>query len=121
MRVSDKEWQVLEALWPHPAGLPLGDVVEALKAETGWSRNTVLTYLTRMEAKGLVSIAKTDSPHRYLAAISREQWAAQERKGLLERVYRGSAGKLVAAFLREGQLTDQEREELRRLLDDMEV
>ena len=121
MKLSEKEWQVLEVLWQHPQGLTLGAAAEALRPDTGWSRNTVLTYLTRMEAKGLVSIAKTDSPHRYLAAISREQWAAQERKGLLERVYRGSAGKLVAAFLREGQLTDQEREELRRLLDDMEV
>ena len=92
MRVSDKEWQVLEALWPHPAGLPLGDVVEALRTETGWSRNTVLTYLTRMEAKGLVAICKEGTPHRYAAAVSREDCAAQERQSLLSRVYRGLPG-----------------------------
>ena len=38
-----------------------------------------------------------------------------------DRVYQGSAGKLVAAFLKEEKLTAQEREELRKLLDDMEV
>ncbi len=121
MKVSDKEWQVLEVLWPCPEGLPLGDVVDALKAETGWSRNTVLTYLTRMESKGLVTIAKDGSPHRYAAAVSRDTCAAQERQSLLNRVYRGSAGMLVAAFLREEKLTAKEREELRKLLDDMEV
>ena len=121
MRVSDKEWQVLEALWPHPAGLPLGDVVEALRAETGWSRNTVLTYLTRMEAKGLVAICKEGTPHRYAAAVSREDCAAQERQSLLSRVYRGSAASLVTAFLKEDRLTAEEREALRKLLDDMEV
>ena len=47
--------------------------------------------------------------------------AAAERRGLLHRAYQGSAGKLVAAFLKEEKLTAQEREELRKLLDDMEV
>lgn len=121
MRLSDKEWQVLEVLWRAPEGLTLGQVVEALRPATGWSRNTVLTYLTRMEAKALVVIHKEDAPHRYWAGVDREACAAQERRGLLERVYQGSAGRLVAAFLKEEKLTPQEREELRRLLDDMEV
>lgn len=121
MKLSDKEWKVLEALWDTPEGLPLGAVVEALRPATGWSRNTVLTYLTRMEAKNLVIIDKGDTPHRYRAAVDREDCAAEERRGLLNRVYQGSAGKLVAAFLKEEKLTAQEREELRQLLDDMEV
>ena len=56
MKLSDRERQVLEALWAAPEGLALGQTAEALKSATGWSRNTVLTYLTRMEAKGLVTI-----------------------------------------------------------------
>ena len=97
MKLSDKEWRVLEVLWTSPDGLALGEAVEALRPATGWSRNTVLTYLTRMEAKGLVTIDKTQAPHRYQAAVDRE------------------------AFWKEEKLTAQEREELRKLLDDMEV
>ena len=122
MRLSDKEWRVLDALWAAgDDGLSLGAAVDALRPSTGWSRSTVLTYLTRMEAKGLVTIDKAASPHRYRPAVRREDWAAAERQGLLDRVYQGSAGKLVAAFVRDGALTAQEREELRRLLDEMEV
>ena len=55
MKLSDKEWRVLNALWVAPEGLALGAVVDALRPDTGWSRSTVLTYLTRMEAKGLVT------------------------------------------------------------------
>ena len=84
MKLSDKERQVLEALWAAPEGLTLGQAVEALRAATGWSRNTVLTYLTRMEAKGLVAIVKDAAPHRYRAAVAREDWAAEARRGLLE-------------------------------------
>ena len=115
MSLSDREWKVLGTLWEAEDGLTLGQAADALRPCTGWSRNTVHTYLTRMAAKGEAP------PHRYRAAVTREDCAAAERRGLLERAYQGSAGKLVAAFVRENGLTPQEREELRALLDEMEV
>lgn len=120
-QLSEREWTVLSALWESAAGVSLGELTEALRPETGWSRNTVLTYLTRMEAKGLVVIDKTASPHRYRAALDRDDCRARECRSFLQRVYRGSAGDLVAAFLKEEPLSAREREELRRLLDEMEV
>ena len=80
----------------------------------------LLLYLTRMAAKGLVSMDQS-SPRRYAAIPSRETCAARERRDLVNRVYDGSAGQLVAAFVKDGSLSPQEREELRRLLDEMEV
>ena len=46
---------------------------------------------------------------------------AQERRSFLQRVYQGSAGDLVAAFLKEEPLPPEERARLRKLLDEMEV
>ena len=119
-RLSDKEWAVMEVLW-ETGGAELGILVDKLYDETGWNRNTVLTYLTRMEGKGLVSIDKTLMPHLYRAALEREVCRAQERKSFLQRVYQGSAGELVTAFLKEEPLSAPERDKLRRLLDEMEV
>lgn len=78
-RLTDSEWKVMEALW-QGGPQTLGEVLARLAEDTGWSRTTVHTYLTRMMAKGL-----------------------------------------VAAFVRSGQLGREERAELRRLLDEMEV
>ena len=119
-KLSEREWTVLSALWDS-GGATLGALTEALREETGWSRNTVLTYLTRMEAKGLVTIDKEGYPRKYRAALSREECQAQARDSFLRQVYQGAAGDLVAAFLREKPISSQEREELRRLLDEMEV
>ena len=118
-KLTDSEWKVLNALW---AGGPqtLGQVLERLEGDTGWSRTTVHTYLTRMMGKGLVS-ADEHSPRRYSAAVTLEECAAQEERSLMDRAYGGSAGKLAAAFLRSASLTREERDELRRLLDAMEV
>ena len=81
----------------------------------------MLTYLTRMEAKGLVTIDKERYPHIYRAAQDRAACQAQERHSFLQRVYQGSAGDLVAAFLKEEPISPEERDKLRRLLDEMEV
>ena len=119
-KLSDKEWLVLGVLWDS-GGAALGDLTHALYPETGWNRNTVLTYLTRMEAKGLVVIGKEGYPRLYRAALSREECQAQARDSFLEQVYRGSTGDLVTAFLKEKPISAEERRDLRRLLDDMEV
>lgn len=118
--LSDREWTVLGALW-DTGGATLGELTQALYEETGWSRNTVLTYLTRMEAKGLVTIDNSAYPRRYKAALERDACQAQARDSFLHRVYQGSTGDLVAAFLKEKSISAQERDELRRLLDEMEV
>ncbi len=120
MRLSDREWTVLNALW-ESGGAELGALVNLLHPHTAWSRNTVLTYLTRMEAKGLVRIDKDVNPHVYHAVLDRESCQQQERQSFLHRVYSGSAGDLIAAFLKEEPISQEERDKLRKLLDDMEV
>lgn len=119
MKITENEWSVLEALWAGKQ-LALGDVVERLVPVTGWSRNTVFTYLTRMEKKGLVSIDRSH-PKPYASAVRREDCAREERSELLNRVYGGAAGDLVAAFLKETVISQDERNRLRKMLDEMEV
>lgn len=120
MKLSEKEWTVLNALW-ETEGAELGVLVNKLYENTGWSRNTVLTYLTRMESKGLVRIDKEIYPHVYYATVDRESCQKQERQSFLHRVYKGSAGDLIAAFLKEERISQEEKERLRKMLDDMEV
>lgn len=118
--LSEREWLVLGALW-NSGGATLGELTQTLYEETKWSRNTVLTYLTRMEAKGLVRIDKGGYPSIYRAALDQDACRAQARDTFLKQVYQGAAGDLIAAFLREKPISAQEREELRQLLDEMEV
>ena len=120
MKLSEREWTVLQALW-QTDGAELGTLVNLLHPETNWSRNTVLTYLTRMETKGLIAIDKSSTPHIYRAVPDQESCRREERKSFVKRVYSGSTGDLITAFLKEEMITSEERERLRRLLDEMEV
>ena len=119
MRLTEAEWAVLEILWSGER-FALKDITNALKETKSWNKNTVYTYLTRMEAKGLVTIDRRQEKP-YGAAVSRESCAKEERRELLDKVYGGSAGDLIAAFLRESEISAKEAARLRKLLDDMEV
>jgi len=109
----------MEVLWRGEA-FALKSIYSALSEQNGWSKNTVFTYLNRMQAKGLVSIDRA-SRTPYSAAVSRESCAKNERDELLSKVYSGAASDLIAAFLKESPISKQEIERLRKLLDEMEV
>ena len=81
MKLTDSEWAVMEALWTAEEHA-LGEITDALKSVNGWNKNTVLTYLTRMEKKGIVSIDRgSDKP--YSAAVTKEECAREKRQELL--------------------------------------
>ena len=119
MKLTDAEWDVLNVLWSADA-FSLKEVTVALQTVNGWNKNTVYTYLTRMEQKGLVNIDRSQSKP-YAAAVSREFCAKKERTELLDKVYKGAAGDLIAAFLKESVISKNEKERLKKMLDDMEV
>lgn len=116
MRLTDAEWDVLEVLWSGER-FTLGEITAALQK---WSKNTVYTYLTRMEAKGLVAIDRT-LPKPYAAAILREDCARKERNDLLNKVYGGAAGDLIAAFIKDTAISQEEIERLKKMLEEMEI
>ena len=71
-------------------------------------------------ADGIQGIGENSSGDR-TPSVRREACAQQERKQLLDKVYNGAAGELIAAFLKESHMTQAERDRLRKLLDEMEV
>lgn len=119
MKLSEAEWSVLNILWSG-SHFSLKEITTALQSINGWNKNTVHTYLTRMEKKGLVSIERSlDKP--YSAAVTKEFCARKERTELLDKVYGGATGDLIAAFLKESTISSEERNRLKKMLDDMEV
>lgn len=115
-KISDSEWKIMEIIWEKGSVLQ-SDIMDALDGK--WNKNTVYTFLSRLEQKGLV--AAEGSPKQYRAAVSREECVAREEESFLNKIYHGSAGKMVTAFLQEGRLSADEVEELKKLLEGMDL
>ena len=54
INLSDSEWKLMNHLW---ASLPrtITELTAAVRGGDGWSKNTVITMLSRLEAKGAVA------------------------------------------------------------------
>jgi predicted transcriptional regulator len=95
-------------------------VWEKLSPEQGTGYTTVLKIMQIMFEKGLLARDESMRSHVYRAAHSEEQTQRDVVGQLLERVFAGSAPKLVMQALAAKKATRAELAEIRKLLDRME-
>ena len=111
--LSDTEWRIMQVLWRGERAMSVREILDALK--DAWSVHSVISFLKRMEAKGAVLIHNT-RPITYSAALDRESAVQQETGELLGRVYGGEKLLMIQCAVNASPLSDEEREELIRIL-----
>jgi len=113
---TDGELEILQILWVHgPASL--GEICAALRLKRQIATTTVATVLKVMREKGLASRRKTSRGFSWSAIVKREKTASGLIGKLIERVFEGSAQRLVAHLVEDGNLSPEDLEEIRMLLD----
>lgn len=48
--LSNSEWKLMNRLW-QTSPMTITELTAALREDTGWSKNTVITMLSRLEGK----------------------------------------------------------------------
>lgn len=115
-KIYDSELKVLEILWDG-GELTAKDIAVQAAELAGWSKTTTYTVLKKCVEKGLVE--RTEPGFRCRASVSREEVQKRETWGLIDRMYGGSADRLVASLLEGRALSSQEIERLRRLVEEL--
>jgi predicted transcriptional regulator len=116
---TEVELQILRILWDLGPS-PVREIHRRLEADKGTNYSTTVKMLAVMLQKGLVKRDEHAQPHVYRAALSREKAGKRMLSDLIDKVYEGSAMSLVLQALSSGRATQAERDEIRRLLDEME-
>lgn len=114
--LSDGEWKLMNRLWTH-APMTIMELTAALKEETGWSKNTVITMLSRLERKQAVRHEEGPRAKLYYPCLAREQASLEATEEFLDKVYGGRLGLLMSAMAGSRGLTEADVAELRAILD----
>ena len=119
--ISEAEAQVLQALVEMGEGTTR-EIYEVLAEATGWAQPTVITFLRRLETKGLVSHRKVKGQRAFLYHPNKRGHSAgrEQVKKLVDRVFGGNPIPLVSMFLEEQPLSTEQIAALRQLLDEQE-
>jgi BlaI family transcriptional regulator, penicillinase repressor len=114
-RISDAEQAVMEVLWAD-APLTAADVAARVDPARQWSERTVKTLLGRLLGKGVLAHEEDGRRYLYRPTVARADYVATESRKLVDRLFGGRAGPLVAHLAEQEAFTAQDISEIEALL-----
>jgi BlaI family penicillinase repressor len=115
-QISDAEWEIMKTLWDH-GPLTSGQVVEKLDASSSWRPRTIKTLLARLVRKGAVTSKQHEKRTLYAPKVARDTVIRRETRSFLARVFDGAVTPALVHFIKEADLSNDQIEELKRILD----
>ncbi len=116
---SKAELEIARIVWDL-RGATVRQVLEALPAERELDYKTVQTYLRRLEAKGYLQSRRDGKTSVFTARVRPAQVIRETLADLVDRLFGGEALPLVEHLIADRQLTGDDIEKLRTLIDESE-
>lgn len=113
-RLTNRERDAMEVLWRRGSGT-VSEVRERLAEDLAYT--TVLWVMQTLEGKGFARHEKEGRAYRYFPTVAREAADANALSHFVDRVFHGSASRMLAQLVSERELPAAELERMRDLLD----
>ena len=111
--INDSELPIMKVLW-RQNGMTSPEILARLDG----NKNTMKTLLGRLVSRGAVRAEEiTQRSYRYSAIVSEEEYIAGQRSSFLQKVFDGSAERMLLNFVREEHIS---AEDLRSLMNQIE-
>ena len=114
--ISEAEYQVMKLIWDK-APVSTKEVTEILTVESSWKPKTIQTLLSRLVKKGAIGYKKEGRVFVYTPLIKEEDYVEQESSSFLNKFYDGALNSMVVNFLEQDNLTENDINELKKILD----
>ncbi len=115
-QISDSEWEIMKILWTS-APLNANQVYLKMKESKNWKHTTVKTLLSRLVKKEALNFEKRNREYFYFPVVSEDECIQSESLSFLNKVYNGAVKTMIANFLEKEDLTNEEIQELKNILD----
>ncbi len=112
MRLGPVESRFAELIWD---GEPISstELVHLAERELEWKKSTTYTVLKRLCEKGIFQ----NEGGVVTSRLSREEYAARQSEQFVEETFSGSLPAFLTAFTRRKKLTEEEIDQLQRLIE----
>ena len=111
-KIFESEYRFCLILWEHEP-VTAAELVKLCQAQLGWKRTTTYTVIKRLGERGVVQ----NKDGVVTALVSREAAQVSEIDELMEKKFQGSLPAFLSAFARRQSLTENEVEEIRRIIE----
>ena len=111
---TDRELDIMAVLWEHGPST-VADVRGHLHDELAYT--TVLTILRTLEEKGYVGHESEGRAYRYHARVERGEARVSAVERITKKLFAGSTETLLTHLVSDRELSDEQLERIRALLD----
>lgn len=117
--LTECELLVMNIVWGSDVPLDLKAVTERAEQlyHKDWKQQTVSTFLSRALKKGYLTMERKGRVFIYYPVVSKEEYKQKEVGRFMDFWSDGKVGELFASLVKEKKLTEEEKEDIRRLLD----
>lgn len=115
-QISDSEWEIMKMLWSS-APLTANEVYLKMKESKNWKHTTVKTLLSRLVKKEAVRFEKRNREYSYFPMVSEDECIQSESASFINKVYNGAVKTMLASFIEKEDLTHEEIQELKKILE----
>ena len=117
--LGETEMEVLHHVWDLGRAT-VADVQARVLETRPVAYTTIMTVMKNLAEKGYLGFEKDGNQYVYTPARRAEEVQHSLLKSLLQKVFHGSPAALVQTLVRYEHLSDEEREELRQIIDDLD-
>ena len=111
-KVFESEYRFCLILWERQP-VKSGELVNLCRERLGWKPTTTYTVIKRLSERGVVK----NEGSVVTALVSKDEVQAAEVDELMEKKFDGSLPAFLAAFTRSRKLSEQEIDEVQRMID----
>lgn len=115
MQLSKTEEELMNILWEHKKAF-MKDLLETYP-EPKPATTTIATLLKRMQTKKFVDYKQYGRLREYFPLVKKKDYFTTHVNGLIKNFFNDSAGQFASFFTQETNLSAQELEELKVLID----
>ena len=118
---SESEWKIMEILWDSEIPLTSSEVSKRLKKSDDMTPKMVRVLMNRLSGKGLLGyeVDSHDSRvYHYTPLRTREECLRDKSQKFTDCYFSGNKTNAMAALLQSFELTDEQIEELEKLLEE---
>ena len=114
--LTETELELMTILWRIGQG-SVHDVMSGLSKDRDLAYTSVSTILRILEQKKFIQSRKEGRGHIYFPAVSKEHYEGASLQHLVKKVFNGTPSAMVRRLLETGDLTQEELNSIRLLLD----
>ena len=111
-KVFESEYRFCLILWEYEP-VKSTELVKLCEQELGWKKATTYTVIKRLSERGILKNENTI----VTSLVSKQEIQRAEMEELVEKTFEGSLPAFVAAFANHAKLSEQDAEQLMKMID----